>query len=93
VHINWLKIAQPPYFLASCPAPVEKQIQTHMPWKDQYIVIATKHPQKGYLAKVIDAIAPATPKSELKLVLQFQHFNASQSPLCTLLWSHIVDAQ
>jgi hypothetical protein len=93
VHINWLKIAQPPYFLASRPAPVEKRIQTHMLWKDQYVVIAMKHPQKDYLAKVIDAIAPATPKSEPKLVLQFQHFNASQLPLCTLSWSHVVDAQ
>jgi hypothetical protein len=93
VHINWLNITQPPHFLASCPAQVEKQIQIHVPWKDQYVVIAKKHPQKGYLAKVIDAIAPATPESKPKLVLQFQHFNASQSPLCTLPWSHVVDAQ
>jgi hypothetical protein len=79
--------------MASHSAQVEEPVRQGVPWKGEYVIVTKNHPMKGYLAKVVDAIAPQTPDSQPQLVLQFQHFNAGNSLSCVFSYSDVLHAR
>jgi hypothetical protein len=79
VHINWVKVIDPPLSFttqqstsSSMPADLQKREQ--VPWiKTEVIVCKVKHPRKGYHAIIKDVLPLQNTSSGLRISAQFTH--------------------